>query len=65
MYLDEDSYSDYIAAYKTFIVNSARVLVRELGTAVTGDTLIQKANEIFEFEKQIAMVSAHMTWNVF
>lgn len=56
MYLDEDSYSDYIAAYKTFIVNSARVLVRELGTAVTGDTLIQKANEIFEFEKQIAMV---------
>ena len=57
MYLDLDSYSSYIMAYKTFIVETAKVIVRELGTAVTEETLAAKAEEIFEFERQLAQVS--------
>merc|ERR1712013_477893 len=56
MYLDLDSYSSYIMAYKTFIVETAKVIVRELGTAVTEDTLAAKAEEVFEFERQLAQV---------
>jgi hypothetical protein len=40
MYLDLESYADYIAAYKTLMVDSARVMVRELGTSVTEEKLI-------------------------
>ena len=57
MYLDLDSYSSYIMAYKTFIVETAKVIVRELGTAVTEETLVAKAEEVFEFERQLAQVS--------
>ena len=57
MYLDLDSYSSYIMAYKTFIVETAKVIVRELGTAVTEETLAAKAEEVFEFERQLAQVS--------
>ena len=57
MYLDLDSYSSYIMAYKTFIVDTAKVIVRELGTAVTEETLAAKAEEVFEFERQLAQVS--------
>ena len=39
MYLDLDSYADYIAAYKTYMVDTARVMVRELGTAVPDEQL--------------------------
>ena len=56
MYLDLDSYADYIAAYKTFIVETAKVFAREIGTAVTEETLVAKAEDVFEFERQIAMV---------
>ena len=57
MYLDLDSYASYISAYKTFMVELAKVIVRELGTGVTEETLVAKAEEIFEFERQIAQVS--------
>lgn len=56
MYMDLDSYADYIAAYKTFMVETAKVLVREMGTAVSEETLMAKADEVFEFERQIALV---------
>ena len=39
MYLDLDSYADYIAAYKTYMVDTARVMVRELATAVPDEQL--------------------------
>jgi len=56
MYLDLDSYADYIAAYKTFIVETSKVFAREIGTEVTEETLVAKAEDVFEFERQIAMV---------
>jgi len=56
MYLDLDSYADYIAAYKTFMVETARVMVRELGTSVTEDQLILTADKIFDFEREVALV---------
>jgi len=56
MYLDLDSYASYISAYKTFMVEVSKVIVRELGTGVTEETLVAKAEEIFEFERQIAQV---------
>ena len=39
MYLDLDSYADYIAACKTFMVDTAKVVVRELGSTVTDEQL--------------------------
>ena len=56
MYLDLESYADYIAAYKTFMVETGRVMVRELGSGVSEETLMAKADEVFEFERQVAMV---------
>ena len=44
MYLDLDSYADYIAAYKTYMVDTARVMVRELGTAVPDEQLATVRN---------------------
>ena len=44
MYLDLDSYADYIAAYKTYMVDTARVMVRELGTAVPDEQLAMVSN---------------------
>jgi hypothetical protein len=57
MYLDLESYADYIAAYKTFMIECAIVMVRELGTGVSDESVIAKADEVFEFERQIALVS--------
>merc|ERR1712212_437346 len=51
MYLDLDSYADYIAAYKTYMVDTARVMVRELATAVPDEQLAMAADKIFDFEK--------------
>lgn len=56
MYLDLESYASYITAYKTFMVDLARVIVRELGTGVTEDMLLESAEQIFEFEREIAQV---------
>ena len=44
MYLDLDSYADYIAAYKTYMVDTARVMVRELATAVPDEQLALVSN---------------------
>ena len=44
MYLDLDSYADYIAAYKTYMVDTARVMVRELATAVPDEQLAMVSN---------------------
>merc|ERR1711962_484247 len=38
MYLDEASYTDYIAAYKQFIVDIALVVVRESGSSIPAST---------------------------
>lgn len=56
MYLDTESYADYITAYKTFMVESAKVFVKEMSSGVSEETLMAKADEVFEFERQIAMV---------
>ena len=68
MYLDLDSYADYITAYKTFMVDTARVVVRELGTAVTDEELamvklppthltdLQAVDKVFDFEAALAGV---------
>ena len=65
MYMDLDSYAAYIAAYKTFMVETAKVLVREMGTAVTEETLMAKADEIFEFERQIFQHSYNILISIF
>ena len=57
MYLDTESYAEYITAYKTFMFEVARVLVRELGTSVTDDQIITQVDQAFEFERKIATVS--------
>ena len=46
MYLDLDSYADYIAAYKTYMVDTARVMSRELDTRVPDEELA-KVNNYF------------------
>jgi len=56
MYLDVESYADYIAAYKNFMVSAAAVFARELGSSVTAEQLQASADEVFEFERQIAMI---------
>jgi len=56
MYLDLDSYADYITAYKTFMVDTARVVVRELGTAVTDEELAMAVDKVFDFEAALAGV---------
>ena len=44
MYLDLDSYADYIAAYKTYMVDTARVMSRELDTHVPDEQLAKVSN---------------------
>jgi len=56
MYLDLESYAEYITAYKTFMVDTARVLVRELGTSVTEEQLVAAADKVFDFETRVAMM---------
>lgn len=58
MYLDPESYSDYITAYKTFMFDVAKVVARELGSpaSVTDDSIMADVEKAFEFERSIAMV---------
>merc|ERR1719187_1423698 len=44
-----------IAAYKTYMVDTARVMVRELGTGVSDEQLAMAADKMFDFEKEVAM----------
>ena len=57
MYLDTESYAEYITAYKTFMSEVARVVVRELGSSVTDDQIHSQVEQVFAFETKIAMVS--------
>ncbi len=43
-------------AYKDFIVETAVVLTREIGDNVPIEDLRKSAEEIYEFERQLAMV---------
>ncbi len=56
VYLDPSSYTEYVDAYKKYIVDVARVMSRELGTAVPDPELQAQADNIFDFEIQIAQV---------
>ena len=57
MYLDPESYADYITAYKTFMFDVAKVVARELGSSsVTDESINADVENAFEFEKSIAMV---------
>jgi hypothetical protein len=78
MYLDQESYAEYIQAYKDFIVQTAVVITRyfnmrmwlrllrnvfflifrELGENVVEEKLRQSAENIFQFERFLAIVSA-------
>ena len=55
-YVDQVTYAPYIEAYKTYIVNVARVMAREAGNTVDDATLTQKAEDIFTFEAKLAEV---------
>ena len=59
MYLDTESYAEYITAYKTFMFEVARVLVRELGSSVSDDQIQTQLEQAFEFERKIATVSIY------
>ena len=58
MYLDTESYAEYITAYKTFMFEVALVLVRELGSSVTDDQIHSQVEQAFAFETKIAKVSS-------
>ena len=57
MYLDPESYVDYITAYKTFMFDVAKVVARELGSStITDESINADVESAFEFERSIAMV---------
>lgn len=56
MFLDLESYSDYIASYKTFMFDVAKVVAREMNTGVTDDALMADVEAAFEFERSLALV---------
>lgn len=53
--MDQDSYADYISAYKNYIVDIARVMTRETGESVSDTSLIQAAENIVAFETKLAI----------
>ena len=55
MFLDLESYSDYIASYKTFMFDVAKVVAREMNTGVTDDALMADVEAAFEFERSLAL----------
>jgi len=54
MYLDQESYADYIAAYKAFMFGTAKVMARELGSGVEDSFLLESVDSVFELEAGIA-----------
>ena len=56
MYLDLDSYATYITAYKTYIFDTAKIMVREMGSSVTDESLTAAVEDIFLLETGIAKV---------
>ena len=63
MYLDQEKYATYIAAYKTFMMDTARIMVKEVGSAVSDESLATSVEQIFELETGIASVSDFNTSN--
>ena len=55
-YLDQDTYAEQVAAYKTFIGGVADVMIRELGSDVTQTELNQRVEDLFNFEYRLAVV---------
>jgi len=56
MYLEESSYTDYIAAYKQFMVDIALVVVRESGSGITEEAIVAAVEQVYQLEKQIAAI---------
>jgi len=56
MYLDLDSYATYITAYKTYIFDTAKIMVREMGSSVTDESLTAAVEDIFLLETGIAKI---------
>lgn len=60
MYLKPDEYADFITAYKTFMLNTAKVMTRELGENVSPDILGAAVENIFTFETSLAYVRSKL-----
>jgi len=56
MYLDPESYADYITAYKTFMYDVAKVVSLHLQSGVTDDDIGSSVEAAFEFEKSLALI---------
>ena len=56
MFLDLESYSDYITAYKNFMFEVAKVVAREMNTGVTDEAIMADVEAAFEFERSLALV---------
>ena len=56
-YEDPATYAEYVDAYKTYIVDVARVMSREAGQNVPDAMLMVAADNVFDFESQLALVS--------
>ena len=56
MYLDVESYESYITAYKTYMVDIAKVVARELGSSVTDADITASVDATFEFERSMAEI---------
>lgn len=56
--MDPSSFSEYINAYKEYIVDVAEVMSNYVGEAVPRPILMAAADNIFNFEQELATVSA-------
>lgn len=56
MYVEQDSYTEYINAYKTYVFEVANVISRELGTNIPEPDLRQAVDDLFAFETELAKV---------
>ena len=57
MYLDLESYADYITAYKTFMFDVAKIVAGALESSVSDEEIMADVEKAFEFETSIALVS--------
>ena len=56
MYLDLESYADYITAYKTFMFDVAKIVATNLASTVTDEDIMKDVESAFEFERSIALI---------
>lgn len=64
MYLDLDSYADYITAYKTFMFDVAKIVAGALESSVSDEEIMADVEKAFEFETSIALVSKSLKSSV-